>query len=106
MARSADAMSTPGSSLPSIARDTEWRAEARRFRDARDRGCPTRLPNDPVMTSRVAITRMTLGLALVHRPTDAERDRGQKLLAEVSEEFVRREYLLCRFTDHQCLPGA
>ena len=41
------------------------------------------------------LTRMTLGLALVHRPTDAERDHGHKFLAEVSEEFVRRESLLC-----------
>ena len=41
------------------------------------------------------ITRMTLGLALVHRPTDAEHDHGHKFLAEVSEEFVRRESLLC-----------
>jgi hypothetical protein len=37
---------------------------------------------------------MTLGLALVHRQTDAERDRGQKLLAEVSKMFVRRGYNL------------
>ncbi len=29
--------------------------------------------------------QITLGLALVHRPTDAERARGQKLLAEVSD---------------------
>ncbi len=43
----------------------------------------------------VTLTRMTLGLALVHRPTDAERDHGDKFLAEVSEEFVRRESLLC-----------
>ena len=40
------------------------------------------------------VTRMTLGLALVHRPTDTEHDHGHKLLAEVSEEFVRRERLL------------
>jgi hypothetical protein len=33
---------------------------------------------------------MTLGVALVHRHTAAERDRGQKLLAEVSEVFLRR----------------
>ena len=33
----------------------------------------------------VAIARMTLGLALVHRQTAAERDRGQKLLAEVRD---------------------
>ena len=38
--------------------------------------------------------RLTLGLALVHRPTDAERDRGQKLLTELSEAFVRRGHNL------------
>jgi hypothetical protein len=43
----------------------------------------------------LAFGRLTLGFALVHRQTDAERDRGQQLLAEVSEEFVRRESLLC-----------
>src|SRR5271163_4949211 len=42
----------------------------------------------------VDLARVTLGVALVHRPTPAERDRGQKLLAEVSEEFLRRRYLL------------
>jgi class 3 adenylate cyclase len=43
----------------------------------------------------VAMARMALGFALVHRQTDPERDRGQKLLAEVSDVFVRRGYLLC-----------
>lgn len=38
--------------------------------------------------------QMALGFALVHRPTDAERDRGQTLLAELSDVFVRRGYLL------------
>jgi pimeloyl-ACP methyl ester carboxylesterase len=38
--------------------------------------------------------QMALGFALVHRPTDAERNRGQTLLAELSELFVRRGYLL------------
>jgi class 3 adenylate cyclase len=33
--------------------------------------------------SALTITRVTLGLALVHHQTDAMRDRGQKLLAEV-----------------------
>ena len=33
----------------------------------------------------VAHARVALGMALVHRPTDAECDRGQKLLAEVGE---------------------
>ena len=42
----------------------------------------------------LAFTRMTLGVALVHRQTAAERDRGQQLLAEVSEVFLRRGYLL------------
>jgi class 3 adenylate cyclase len=37
----------------------------------------------------VAFTRATLGCALVHRHTAAERDRGQKLLAEVTEVFLR-----------------
>jgi class 3 adenylate cyclase len=36
-----------------------------------------------------AIARMTLGNALVHRQTDAERDRGQELLTDVSDVFVR-----------------
>jgi class 3 adenylate cyclase len=35
--------------------------------------------------------RMTLGVTLVHRQTAPERDRGQQLLAEVSETFRRRE---------------
>jgi hypothetical protein len=43
----------------------------------------------------VAFAWMTLGFALVHRPTDAERDRGQTLLAEVGDVFLRRGYLLC-----------
>ena len=42
----------------------------------------------------LAFARMTLGVALVHRHTVAERDRGQKLLAEVSDEFLHRRYLL------------
>jgi class 3 adenylate cyclase len=42
----------------------------------------------------LTVTRRTLGVALVHRPTAAERDRGQQLLAEVSEVFLRRQYLL------------
>jgi hypothetical protein len=38
--------------------------------------------------------RSTLGLALVHRHTAADRDRGQQLLAEVSEVFPRRGHNL------------
>jgi class 3 adenylate cyclase len=36
----------------------------------------------------------TLGTALLHRHTDAERSGGQKLLAQVSEAFLRREHSL------------
>jgi len=42
----------------------------------------------------VTLARVTLGLALVHRPTASERDRGHKLLAEVSDVFLRLGYSL------------
>ena len=42
----------------------------------------------------MAAARLTLGVALVHRPTAAKRDLGQELLAEVSEMFLRREHNL------------
>jgi hypothetical protein len=40
----------------------------------------------------VSNAQITLGLALVHLPTDTERARGQKLLAEVSDVFLRLGY--------------
>jgi class 3 adenylate cyclase len=43
----------------------------------------------------VTLARMTLGLALLHRPTAPERDRGHELLAEVSEAFLRPGHYLC-----------
>jgi hypothetical protein len=42
----------------------------------------------------LAMARVTLGVALVHRQTDADRDRGQTLLAEVSEMLLRGGYML------------
>jgi hypothetical protein len=42
----------------------------------------------------LTVARMVLGHALVHRHTPAERDRGQKLLVEVSEVFLRRGLIL------------
>jgi AAA ATPase domain len=42
----------------------------------------------------LTLARMTLGVALVHRHTGAERDRGQKLLAGVSDVFLRGGYVL------------
>jgi class 3 adenylate cyclase len=38
----------------------------------------------------VANVQMALGMALAHRDTAAERDRGESLLAEVGDVFVRR----------------
>jgi class 3 adenylate cyclase len=43
----------------------------------------------------VGFIQATLGLALVHRQQVAERDRGQKLAAEVSEVFRSRGHNLC-----------
>lgn len=43
----------------------------------------------------LVVARATLGLALVHRHTAAERDRGQTLLAEASDEFPRQGHFLC-----------
>jgi hypothetical protein len=39
----------------------------------------------------LAVARMTLGVALVHRQTAADRGRGQQLLAEVCELYQRRK---------------
>ena len=43
----------------------------------------------------VAFAQATLGMGLVHRDTPAQRDRGQQLLAQVSNVFVRRGHNLC-----------
>ena len=37
---------------------------------------------------------MALGVALVHRRTAAERDRGEKLLTEIGYEFLRGRHNL------------
>jgi hypothetical protein len=42
----------------------------------------------------LAFAQITLGVALVHRQTDADRDRGQKLLADVSDVFEGRGHNL------------
>jgi hypothetical protein len=42
----------------------------------------------------LSIARVTLGVALVHRQTAPECDRGQRLLTEVSEVLLRRGYML------------
>jgi hypothetical protein len=43
----------------------------------------------------LAFAPMTLGVALVHRQTAADRDRGEKLLAETSDVCLRQRYNLC-----------
>ncbi len=43
----------------------------------------------------LTLAQLTLGFALAHRETDVERDRGQELLAGVSEVFLRRGHNLC-----------
>ena len=42
----------------------------------------------------LAFAQVALGVALVHRQTAAERDRGQQLLAEVSDVFARHAHNL------------
>jgi hypothetical protein len=42
----------------------------------------------------LALAQLALGVTLVHRPTAAEGERGQKLLAELSDALVRWGYLL------------
>ena len=54
----------------------------------------------------LAQARVTLGMALVHRHTAAERGRGQQLLAEVSEMFLRTGQALGECTARRCLLGA
>lgn len=44
---------------------------------------------------QLAVAWLTLGLALVHRDTDVERDRGAVLLAEVRDAFLRGGHFLC-----------
>jgi hypothetical protein len=44
---------------------------------------------------QLGVAWLTLGLALVHRHTNDERDRGQQLLAEVREVFRRGGHFLC-----------
>ncbi len=41
-----------------------------------------------------ALARMTQGIALVHRGTNTERGRGQQVLTEVREVFVRQGFFL------------
>lgn len=46
----------------------------------------------------LAIARMTLGVALVHRDAGGERDRGHRLLAKLNDGSVRPKYLLSQLS--------
>jgi hypothetical protein len=66
-------------------------AEDRALRDIED---ALRIAERSGDDHALAFARMTLGIALVHRQTEVERDRGEKLLADVREVFVRRGHHL------------
>ena len=42
----------------------------------------------------LGLARLALGVALIHRPTTPELDRGEEMLAEAAEAFVRRGHHL------------
>jgi len=95
MARSADFMSyatavtwvyNPGISLGVLRPDDRAMGE---IEDAR------RIAERSADDMALVVARATLGIALVHRHTDAERSSGQKLLAEASDEFPRQGHFLC-----------
>jgi class 3 adenylate cyclase len=95
MARSADPMSyatavtwayNPGITLGALRPDDRAMSE---IEDAR------RIAERSGDDMALIVARATLGLALVHRHTDAERSSGQKLLAEALDEFPRQGHFLC-----------
>jgi class 3 adenylate cyclase len=95
IARSADPMSyatavtwvyNPGISLGALRPDHRAMSE---IEDA------LRIAERSADDMALVVARATLGLALVHRHTDAERSSGLELLAEASDEFPRRGHFLC-----------
>ena len=95
MARSADPMSyatavtwayNPGIVLGALRPDDRAMGE---IEDAR------RIAERSADDMALVVARATLGIALVHRHTDAERSSGQKLLAEALDEFPRQGHFQC-----------
>ena len=94
MARSADALTYAGVAdlcyFPGISNGA-LAADDRAVRDTEDAlGIAERAGNDMAPS----FARMALGIALVHRHTAPERDRGLTLLAEVSDVFARHVHNL------------
>ena len=90
MARSADPMSYAaaagyvyGAGIPSGVLAVDDRA-LREIEDVVENA--ERSSDDLALT----LAKMVLGLALVHRQTDAERDRGQQVLTEVRDMLMRQ----------------
>ncbi len=54
----------------------------------------------------VTNVRMAQGMTLAYRDTAAQRDRGQKILAEVGDVFVRREHNMAELPIVNVLPIA
>ena len=95
MARSADPMSyattvtwvyNPGISLGALRPDDRAMGE---IEDA------LRIAERSADDMALVVARATLGCALLHRRTDAERSSGQKLLAEALDEFPRQGHFQC-----------
>ncbi len=94
MARSADPLTYAGVAafgyFPGISNGA-LAADDRALREIEDAlGIAERAGNDMAP----AFARMALGVALAHRHTAAERDRGLTLLAEVSDVFARHAHNL------------
>ena len=107
MARSADPMSyASGRRLRLRLGDTGWRADWPTISAVREIEDALQIAERSGDDLALAVARMTLGVALVHRQTAAERDRGQKLLAEVSDVFLRRRIQPVRVTDRRRVLGA
>ena len=80
-----------------------WAADDRAVREIED---ALRIAERSGNDMALAFARVALGVALVHRQTAAERDRGQTLLAEVSDVFARQGHNLGRSTDRRRVRGA
>ncbi len=95
MARSADPMSyatvVAFAYFPALSLGALW-PDDRAVREIED---ATQIAERSGDDLALAHARVTLGLALSHRQTDAEREQGEKLLAEEGEMFRRERRNLC-----------
>jgi len=90
MARSADPMSYATVVCYGYLTGIPYGVQAADDRAAREIEAALRIAERSGDDLALTVARMTLGVALVQRQTDAERDRGETLLAEVSEVLLRQ----------------